>query len=133
MSTEGKKIKLFLVEDDEFALEVMKDRFSDNKQLEVSVFATAEECITKIGEKPEVVVLDFFLNKVNEKAMNGAEALDLILKSSELTKVIMLTGQFDLTTAEELMKRGAYYYISKDESALDKLERKVNYIVSFLS
>ncbi len=126
------KIKLFLVEDDSFSLEVMKDRFTDNPRLEVSDFETAEDCIANLEEQPAIIVLDYYLDKVNKDAMNGKEGLKLILEKLPTAKVIMLTGQDTLEIAEDLMLNGAYYYITKDENALNILEKKINYIISFI-
>ncbi len=127
------KVKLFIVEDDEFALEVMKDSFSDIGQLEVKGFATVEECLSCLNEKPPIIVLDYNLNKNNHDAMDGGRGLELILKELPSAKVIMLTGQEDLETAERLMKNGAYYYISKDATSMDKLKRKIRLILSFMN
>lgn len=123
-------ITVFLVDDDNFFLELIKDSISSNKDLNIVSFSNAEDCIAQLDKKPQVIFLDHFLNKDNPSAMNGIDALIKIKEILPNTKVIMLTGQDSLDTAEDMMKKGAYFYINKDENAISLIEKKLNLIIA---
>lgn len=126
------KIKVFLVDDDEFFLETISDALSQNKNVALSSFTSAEQCLAKMDEKPDLVFLDHMLNGGNPDMLNGIDALPKIIESNPLTKVIMLTGQEDLAIAEDMMRSGAYYYIPKDENCVSVMEKKVNLILALV-
>jgi DNA-binding NtrC family response regulator len=129
MSTSS-KMSVFLVDDDAFFLELIKDSISGIEGIEVFSFTNAEDCIAQLDKKPSVIFLDHFLNKENPQAMNGIDALPKIKEILPNTKVIMLTGQDSLDTAEDMMKKGAYFYINKDENAISLIEKKLNLIIA---
>lgn len=54
------------------------------------------------------------------------EALKKILAISPKSKVIMLSGQESLNTADELLNNGAFDYVIKDRDAIKVLQRKIN-------
>ncbi len=123
-------ITVFLVDDDNFFLELIKDSISSIKDLNIVSFSNAEDCVAQLDKKPQVIFLDYFLNKNNPSAMNGIDALVKIKEILPNTKVIMLTGQDRLDTAEDMMKKGAYFYINKDENAISSIEKKLNLIIA---
>jgi len=116
---------IFVVEDDTFFLNVITDDLSENKNYSVKGFSTAEQCLAELSQKPDVIVLDYFLDKDDHSAMNGLEALKKIQQYDTSIKVIMLSGQESLATADELLSTGANDYVIKDADAIKILERKL--------
>ena len=53
--------------------------------------------------------------------MNGIETLRAIKKIKKSTEVIFLTGQEDPQVARNALKYGAYDYVVKNESVLNRL------------
>ncbi|MCX6180805.1 MAG: response regulator [Bacteroidetes bacterium] len=121
----GNLKKIFVVEDDAFFLDVLTDNLSENDTYEVKGFSTAEEALNEIGSIPDLIVLDYYLDKENPNAMNGMEALQKIKVISPNCKVIMLSGQESLTTADELLDGGANDYVIKDRDAIKVLQKKI--------
>lgn len=122
-----KQLSVFVVEDDRFFSEMVQDFLKENNSLKVSGFLSAESCIEKLDEQPEIIILDYYLNKGNPDAMNGLEALKEIRKKSPDTKVILLSAQHSLNTAAELLNQGAFDYVIKNHNAirvLDKVMKK---------
>jgi len=120
------------VDDDPFFLELLKDNLVENPRLDISWFGTGEACLAEMNKQPSIVVLDFYLNRVDPDAQNGHEILKKILDDYPDTKVIMLTGQDSLSRAESMMDSGASFYITKDKDAPDLIERKINLILKSL-
>jgi two-component system response regulator AtoC len=116
---------IFVVEDDNFFLEVVTDDLSENEAYAVRGFSSAEECLDNLHEGPSVVVLDFYLDKDNPDAMNGMEALEKINIARPETKVIMLSGQDSLDVAGTLLDKGAFDYVIKDSDAVKILQKKI--------
>ncbi|MFM7021754.1 MAG: response regulator [Flavobacteriales bacterium] len=122
-----KQLSVFVVEDDKFFSELIQDFLKDNKSLKVSGFESAEGCIKRLNEMPDIIVLDYYLDKENPGAMNGMEALKEIRKVCPDTKVIILSAQHSLNTAAELLNLGAFDYVIKNNNAvrvLDKIMKK---------
>jgi DNA-binding NtrC family response regulator len=116
---------IFVVEDDNFFLELVKDDLSENEAYIVKGFSTAESCLDELHQNPDVIVLDFYLDKENPDAMNGMEALDKIVLGTPASKVIMLSGQDSLDTATTLLDKGAFDYVIKDMDAVSILQKKI--------
>jgi two-component system OmpR family response regulator len=120
----GKNL-IFVVEDDNFFLEVVTDDLSENEKYAVRGFSSAESCLENLHENPSVIVLDFYLDKENPDAMNGMEALEKINEALPQTKVIMLSGQDSLDLAGSLLDKGAFDYVVKDIDAVKILNKKI--------
>ena len=90
-----KKSLIFLVDDDQLFLKTLEADFKNNTEISVRTFATGELCLENISEDPDVIVLDYYLNGVDEKARNGIETLDKInaVKSSYSGYYVILAGQ----------------------------------------
>jgi len=109
-------INIFCVEDDEFYAAMLHHKLSLNPDYKVSTFKDAKSLLEKINDFPDIVTLDYQLPD-----MDGAELLKFIRQKSPNTKVIVLSGQSSVSVASGLFKLGAYDYIVKDETALERL------------
>lgn len=130
MSTNNYKI--FLVDDDVKTLIMFKHNLDRRLTFPVSinVFAYGENCLDRMeDEKPDIVVLDYYLNAIRENAQTGLEVLRQIKAQSPNTQVIMISGQEDMETAIECIRNGAYDYIIKNANAMQRLELVINKIL----
>lgn len=117
----GTPKKIFIVDDDEMLTEALSDFLSRNVNHDISIFHTGEELIKHIFEKPDVIILDFYLNTVNKDAANGLEILETIHEHLDNIRVIMLSSQESYVTATKTIQKGAMQYIIKDEDAFRKI------------
>jgi two-component system, OmpR family, response regulator len=121
-------VKVFLVDDDVFFLESLHHFLNQQDfQADIKTFGTGEECLQNIGDKPDIVVLDYYLSSgtTGEKTLNGMEVLRRIKSTYPEIRVIILSAQDNIEVAMETMKNGAYDYVSKSESALIKIRNIV--------
>ena len=88
-----KKIKVFIVDDDDLFLKALVIQFRENPIYEVVTFATGELCVEEIHNTPDIVILDYHLNSIEKNAMNGLKTLDIIKKinNDSRTKKFLIT------------------------------------------
>jgi len=106
------KAKVLLVDDEENILE----QLSSALEAEYDVFSASNEteAITIFErEKTAVVTLDLSLKPGNPRDLSGLGLLEHILAQEPSTRVIVLTGNNDQTTALQAVRLGAFDYYSK--------------------
>lgn len=116
---------VFVVEDDAFFMEILKSKLSNNEKYTLKGFESAESCLENLNQSPDIIVLDYNLNKENPKAINGLEALQTIKVKLPFTKVIMLSGQNSFEVAAKIIELGVFDYVIKDDQAFEILEEKI--------
>lgn len=109
-------LKIFVIEDDAWYGEFLKHHISMDEKHEVSVFKSGEEALNNLDQKPDVITLDYSLPDYT-----GQELLKKLLYRVPQVKVIMVSGQEDISTAIELINQGAYDYIVKNPNAGKRL------------
>ena len=117
----GKAKKIFIVDDDPMLTEALKDYLTRKVAHQVSTFGTGEECLKHLSEEPEVVVLDYYLNSVQEDAASGMEILQTIKENFPQVHIIILSGQAHYGVALKTIQKGAEQYVIKDEEAFEKI------------
>ena len=101
--------KKVLVIDDEDAIRELLKEFLEENGCSVATEATAEEGLMQIRKEPyDLVLLDIMLRHTN-----GLAVLQNIKKIAPDLSVIMITGNNDISVAEECLSKGATDYIAK--------------------
>lgn len=129
--TNGKKILLFLVDDDALFLKSLTIDFAQNTQSEIKTFATGELCLKNIALNPDIIILDYHLNGISKNAINGLETLDRIKKINAQIPVIILSSQDSIEVAVNCMKHKAFDYIVKSETAFIRLQKTITTIFHY--
>ncbi len=130
MSNEN-KIKLFLVDDDALFLKALQIEFLQHADFIVETFATGEICLQHLPDKPDVIILDYHLDGIDKKAVNGIETLDKIKAFDSDIPVIMLSSQDKIEVAVECMHHRAFDYVIKSETAFIRLQKIITSIFSY--
>jgi len=133
MRTSNDSYSVFLVDDDTMFLSSLKNSLSQNFKsgVEVSTFTSGEECLKKMEDNPDIVILDYYLNDdQHPNAMDGLEVLKKIKETSEDSAVIILSGQDKLQVALDSIKSGAYEYVAKSESAFVRIQNVIKNIIT---
>jgi len=118
------KPKILLVDDEELILKHLRSALVS----EYSVFtASIEGDAMSIYEKerPPVVTLDLTLNPPDATDLGGLRLLEQILSEDPSTRVIVLTGHNDDSTALRAIRLGAFDYYTKPVR-LDELKVMIN-------
>ncbi|WP_395044789.1 response regulator [Flavobacterium sp.] len=127
----SKKIKLFLVDDDALFLKSLEIQFLDNADFDIETFATGELCIENLYKNPDVIILDYNLDGIDNTAMNGLKTLDKIKISKIKIPVIMLSSQDKIEVAVSCMHHKAFDYVIKSETAFVRLQKIITSIFKY--
>ncbi|MGL5112183.1 MAG: response regulator [Flavobacterium sp.] len=126
-----KKLKIFLVDDDALFLKSLEIQFLDHGYSDIETFATGELCIENLTKKPDVVILDFYLDGIDKTAINGLDTLDEIKQYNKQIPVIMLSCQDKIEVAICCMHHKAFDYVVKSETAFVRLQKAITSIFKY--
>jgi two-component system OmpR family response regulator len=126
-----KKLKVFLVDDDQVFLKSLEIDFLENSDFFVETFKTGEQCLAALNNGPDLIVLDYYLDGIEKNAMNGISTLDVIkLKYPDLP-VIMLSSQDEIQIAVSCMHHKASDYIVKSPTSFIRLQKIIPIICRY--
>ena len=126
------KDNVFIVDDEEINVEMMKDALSSKySRFDYTGFSTGEDCISQLDKNPKIIFLDYWLNSQNADAMNGLQALKAIKQKSPKTEVVIVSSQDKIEVAVNVMKNGAFDYIIKGEGAFHRAQQVVFNILKY--
>lgn len=108
--------RIFIVEDDQMYAKILSYHLSQNPDYEVSTFNSGKELIANLYKGPSAISLDF-----NLPDMTGFDVLKKIRDYDAELPVIIVSGQQDISTAVELLKKGVYDYVLKDSDTKDRI------------
>jgi len=115
-------VKIFVVEDDHAYTKFIKYVVGLNPDFEVEFYTTGKECINNLHKNPSIITLDYALPD-----MAGQQVLEQIRKYDSNINVIIVSAQEKIETAVELLKSGAYDYITKDHDTKERLLNSINH------
>lgn len=119
---------LFVAADNELYARSLKQSLENSldKHVKVEAFISKEDCINKIqsDNKPDIVVLDYKLNKKTSEGRN-IYTVDKIKEISPETIVIMMSNEEDMPSAIKALRYGAYDYVMKDRFAFSHIREAV--------
>lgn len=123
------KIKLFLVDDDALFLKMLEIEFLDTADFVIETYVSGELCIENLENNPDLIILDYHLDGIDLKAMNGLETLDKIKEIDTNIPVIMLSAQDKIDVAIKCMHHKATDYVVKSETAFFRLKQIVSTVL----
>jgi len=111
------KIKVLLVDDEKDFIESLAERLQ-LRDFDVTTALNGIDALSLIQKNEfDVIVLD-----VKMPGKDGIETLKEIKKTTQLSQIIMLTGNATVESAIQGMKLGAYDYIMKPTVTEDLIE-----------
>jgi DNA-binding NtrC family response regulator len=109
-------LKIFITEDDVIFAKIISHHLSLNPEYEVEIFPDGKSLLKNLYKNPTLISLDY-----NLPDMTGLEVLKQIREFNPDLPVVIVSGQQDVATAIELLKKGAYDYILKDQDTKERL------------
>jgi two-component system OmpR family response regulator len=125
------KIQLFLIDDDALFLRSLEIEFQQHADFAIETYATGELCMENISHNPDVIILDYMLDSLEKKAMNGIETLDKIKSFNPDIPVVILSGQDKIEIAVDCMHHKAFDYVVKNETAFLRLQKIITAIFHY--
>lgn len=108
--------KIFIVDDDPWYGEILEYHLSLNPDYEITRFLDGKSCLDKLYLNPDFITVDYSLPD-----MNGDKLFDQIKASHPNIPVVVISGQEDISVAVNLLKKGVYDYLLKDDNTKDLL------------
>jgi len=118
---ERNPVKIFVVEDDPAYTKFLKYVLGLNPDYDVEYYTTGKDCLNNLHKKPDVITLDYSLPD-----QPGEKVLEQIRNYDPNINVIIVSAQEKIGTAVELLKAGAYDYITKDQDTKERLFSSIN-------
>lgn len=113
--------RIFVVEDNEFFANIIKQKLELNDRNDVTLFFNGDDFRKNLHLNPDIVVLDYNLPNAN-----GIDLLKEIKNFNNEIRNIILSGQEKVEVVIEAFENGADEYIKKDDNALTILDLKVD-------
>lgn len=110
---------IFIVDDEPAISKLLSYWVKDKWHYNIETFVNGEDALTRISNKPDLVLLDIML-----PGMDGIEVLKKIKQFDENLPVIMLSAQGRIEVALEALRFGAFDYFPKPID-IQKLEPSV--------
>lgn len=114
-------VKIFAVEDDPAYTKFLKYVLGLNPDFEVEFFTSGRACLNNLHRNPAIITLDYSLPDIA-----GEEVLNRVKSHDPNINVIIVSAQEKIGTAVDLLKLGAYDYITKDNETKDRLLNCIN-------
>jgi DNA-binding response OmpR family regulator len=115
---------IFIVDDDPFITKLVVKRFAA-EGFRIEAFDYGEDCLKEMDKKPDLIILDYYFTKSDQKVMNGMEVFDKIKEINPAVLVIMLSGQERGEIVLELARKGIDDYVIKDNNLIDNLNASI--------
>lgn len=101
-------LKIMVIDDENIVGNRLKSALSKDGDL-VETFVSPREALKRFTAEPcDIVVTDIRMDE-----LDGIEVMDAVLKRSERTKVIIITGYATVEAAREALSKGAFDFIAK--------------------
>lgn len=117
---------IFFIDDDKMILNLLEYTFQSREGYDVKTFFSGEDCLANLHLNPDIIVLDYFFNKMGSSAMTGLDTLKKINEKNKNIPVIMLTSENDDELIAEFKKNGAHRYVCKDDYFIDTLMETID-------
>lgn len=111
-------IRIFLVDNDAFCINVYKKYLNDLNYFNISTFENGADCLNNLSKQPDIIFLDYGMEH-----MNGLEVLKRIKKIDPEIPVTFLSGVASIMTAVSAIKHGALDYIVKGINDRENIAR----------
>lgn len=117
-----KKVKIAIVEDDLFfnksierlVQNVCSSQAYSDFHFEIKTYLNAYDCMCQLEPDTDIMFLDYYLINVEERKMlNGYHVLNQVKEKCTDCKVVMVSSLKNFQTAVEMMRRGAYEFVTK--------------------
>ncbi len=132
------KINIFIVEDDFVFIEILVNLLEELKadykkkgiDIQIQTFYSTKEAGYELSQKPDIVLLDYFLMDDELQADTGDKILDVIKEHYPQIKVLVISGQEQPSVKQELLKKGALAYLGKDKESLNKIKPLISSLIN---
>jgi len=108
--------KIFIVDDDPWYGEILEYHLSSNPDYSITRFTDGKSCLEKLYLNPDFITVDYTLPD-----MTGDQLFAQIRSFQPNIPIVVISGQENISIAVNLLKKGVYDYLLKDDNTKDLL------------
>lgn len=131
------ELLVYVVEDDPVFLQILNTHLSKltleigeiKYRFKVKNYATGNSCIHALEHNPDLIFLNFYINKGISNALTGRETLNKILQINPNQKVVIL-NDLEEKMRGAFVEHGLRDYIIQDERGLIELNNSIKEILA---
>ncbi len=131
------ELLVYVVEDDPTFLQILNTHLSKltlevgeiKYRFKVKNYATGNSCINALEHNPDLIFLNFYINKGIANALTGRETLNKILQINPNQKVVIL-NELEEKMRGAFVEKGLRDYIIQDERGLIELNNSIKEILA---
>jgi DNA-binding NtrC family response regulator len=112
----SKKMKLFLVDDDVFSLNMYQQHLLNLGYTDITLFTDGSSCLNNLEHQPGIIILDQEMGNIC-----GISVLKKVKGFNPDIYVILLSGTDDNELLLRSIRYGAFDFITKDAGQLEKM------------
>jgi two-component system OmpR family response regulator len=127
--TIAKTITIFLVDDNALYLKNLEIAFASKPYYKIVTFATGELCLEQMALKPDIIILDYYLNSVKKDSLNGLEILKKIRAINSEVPVVMLSVETSPVIAQNCLDNDANEFIIKSDICFARLREIITTVL----
>jgi len=105
----SEQFKIFIVDDDLFCAKIYENYLISLEYTDITHFTNGNDCLAHLNLNPDIIFLDHNMDDIT-----GFEVLKKIKSHNADIYVIMISGQQAVKTAVDVLKSGAFDYITKE-------------------
>ena len=120
---ENRELKIFLVDDDIFCLNLYQQFLIKLRYEQINCFNGGKDCLENLKQRPDIIFLDYYMED-----MNGIDVLQRIKAFDNEITVVFISGQENVEIAVDALKYGAFDYIVKSKITLELLKTTIDRI-----
>lgn len=117
-------LKIFVLDDDTVYRKMLVC-YLESLGHHATGFATADDCLAKLPENPDLILLDHNL----EGEQKGVDVLRFIKLERPEIFVIYITGEENATLVSDVFRSGSEDFIGKDSASLIRLKLKLDELI----
>jgi len=120
--------RVFIVDDDHFCREMYSNHLATLGITKVHSFNNGEDCIDNMFLNPNIIFVDYDMD-----ALNGIEVIGMVKTTNPDTHIILVSAQRDIDVVVKALKKGAFYYINKNDKPLEKMSSVLSELSKLIS
>ncbi|SFX23461.1 response regulator [Cytophaga hutchinsonii] len=126
-------ITIYVVEDNEIYSLILSNELMTKTDFCINVFSSGEDMIKNIeeGKKPHIIISDYNLSLQGE-LKTAVELIEKLNTIDLMIPVIILTSKDDIKTAIEILKKGAFDFVIKNDNAFYQILSSIKKVADLL-
>jgi len=123
-----RQVIVFIVDEDEHFAITLASKINQDLQYNAIAFADVKSLLLSVELLPDVIILDCNSKLSEIESTSIYQLYNLVNDRKPDIPILLLTNSENISNALDLMKRGAMYYIVKNEETIEKVKKALQHL-----